>query len=392
MSNRRPQNTIDDTPNPRFWISLVATFLVTATYPVAVLATLPADTAFKYIRNEVAWSFHAVFLIPIAVGLLATIFDLRFFLQLAFWKRCAWVVVYVVPVVLLFFSVIADKQVIPTPDRVSPANGLQDYSIRVDQCLRNSACKDAAGYLAFVPKCRETYGTKFRALNMGAGRFGATDAEPTTGVVKRQAYFCALLEKTGGQPVPGNIVASLIFVLKYALIIFVWSFIYYTLFLAMNYFFETDKKALYALLGCYIIFISWFPCQLYAEWYGWYGDLTHIIYLYDAFWALLFLAFLLLLLFTAWTVVLVKKANPVTVVAAVHSVIIAVFAIVFSIKPATIDAVFETIRTLNNSILLVVMFIFVFYIVAYIKIIMAAGTEEGEPAESVRRRAAGRTH
>ena len=34
---------------------------------------------FEYARNDLAWSFHSLFLLPIAFGLLATAFDWDFF-------------------------------------------------------------------------------------------------------------------------------------------------------------------------------------------------------------------------------------------------------------------------------------------------------------------------
>lgn len=378
MSSRRPRSAIENSSSLRFWISLAAAFCLTVTYPIALLVTLPAARAFQFIRNEVAWSFHAVFLIPIAAGLLASAFNLEFFLKLAFWKRCAWALVFPVMIVLLFFAVKDDTKVFPTADRISAANGLQAFAIKVDECLRDRTCKDADKYLGFVPECRKQYEKEFPML------------QASKGFEKAQAYFCALLQKTGGKPIPGNVVASLIFVLKYALIIFVWSFIYYTFFVAANYFFEIDKSTLYLLLGCFVIFVTWFPCQLYAEWYEWYGDLSHVAGFYGAFWLLLTFAFLLLLLFAAWAAVLIKKANLITTVAAIHTMAVTAFAIVFGTEPSTLEEVFRIFRGLSYSLFLVLMFIILLYIVVYIRLVMIAGADTSKSRPAVRRRAAGR--
>jgi hypothetical protein len=177
--------------------------------------------------------------------------------------------------------------------------------------------------------------------------------------------------------------------LKFVLIIFVWSFIYYSLFLAVNHFFDLDKSTLYALLGCYIIFVTWFPCQLYAEWYKWYGDLNHIIYSYDTFWAFLAIAFLLLVLFIAWAAVLIKRANLITTVAGVHSTLVAVFAIAFGVNPNMINVLFGIFNTLNNYTFLVLMFIILLYIIVYMRLVMIAGAHEaiaGKPVARTRRR------
>jgi hypothetical protein len=143
---------------------------------------------------------------------------------------------------------------------------------------------------------------------------------------------------------------------------------------------------LYSLLGCFVIFVTWFPCQLYAEWYEWYGDLSHLFDFYSTFWVLLLIAFLLLLLFTAWAAVLIKKANLITTIAAIHTMIVAVFALIFGIKPATVDALFEILRKMPNAIFLVLMFIVLMYIVVYMRLVMSGGVGQGkvQPASRAR--------
>jgi hypothetical protein len=379
---------VEKNSNLRFWTALVVAFCVTASYPVAMLVLFPAEQALQYLRNEVAWSFHAVFLIPIAVGLLASIFNLGLFFALEFWKRCAWVAIFFAPLGVLFFAVIADREVVPTPDRVSPANGLQKVAIDVNQCLRDLSCKEADKYLSAVSQCRNKYATEFKALRINAYLEKSEIESISKKFEKTQAYFCALLEKADGQPIEGSIIASIIFALKIVLIIFVWSFIYYSLFLAVNYFFEINQRTLYTLLGCYIIFVTWFPCQLNAEWYKWYGDLSHIKYWYGTFWTFLAIAFLLLLLFAAWAAVLIKKANLITTVATVHTVMVAAFAIVFGLKPDTINSLFVIFQTLDNSTFSVLMFIVLLYIIVFISLVMGAGVHESV----VRRRAVRARH
>jgi hypothetical protein len=367
---------VEKNSNFRFWAPLVAAFCITASYPVAMLVLFPGEQALQYLRNEVAWSFHAVFLIPIAVGLFASTFDLGRFFALEFRKRCAWVVIFFVPPILLFLAVIADREVVPTPDRVSPANGLQKVAMEVDQCLRDSTCKDADKYLSAVSQCRNKYETEFKTLRINAYLERSEVESLSKKFENTQAYFCALLEKTGGQLTEGSVISSVIFALKLVLIIFVWSFICYSLFLAVNYFFEIDQRTLYTLLGCYIIFVTWFPCQLYAEWYKWYGDLSHIKYWYGTFWAFLAIAFLMLLLFAAWAAVLIKKANLITTVATVHTTMVAAFAIVFGLKPDTLNSLFVIFQTLDNSTFLVLMFIVLLYIIVVISLVMGAGVHE----------------
>ena len=378
MSDTQPRNAIKNRSFSRFWIALVLALCVTASYPVAMLVTFPIEHVFAYLRHEVAWSFHAIFLLPIAVGLLAWAFKLGFFLEITFWKRCAWVLIFFVPVVPMIFAVIADIQVIPTPDRVSSANGLQKFAIEVDQCLRSPGeCKEPGKYLAFVPECRDKYGTRFKALRINGGYLKDEELDSLRkNFEKRHAYFCALLNKAGGFSIEENFIKIFMILLKFTLIIFVWSFVYYTLFMAINHFFKVDRSTLYPLIGCFIIFISWFPCQLYAEWHRWYGDLSHIRYFYDAFWVLLMIAFLLLLLFVAWTVVLIKGANFVTTVAAVHSTMIAVFAIVFGIKPRIVDVLFGIFGRLNDHIFVILMFIVLLYMIVYIRLVITAGARE----------------
>lgn len=378
MSDTQPRNAIKNRSYSRFWIALVVALCVTASYPVAMLATFPIERVFEYLRHEVAWSFHAIFLIPIAVGLLAQAFNLGFFLGINFWKRCAWALIFFVPVVPMVFAVIADIQVIPTPDRVSSADGLQQFAIEVDQCLRSPrVCEESRKYLGFVPECREKYGTRFKALRINGGYLNDQQLDSLRkNFEKRHAYFCALLNKAGGFSIEENVIKIFMVILKFTLIIFVWSFLYYTLFMAINHFFKIDRSTLYALIGCFIIFISWFPCQLYAEWHQWYGDLSHIFYFYDAFWALLMIAFLLFLLFAAWAVVLIKRANLVTTVAAVHSTMVAVFAIVFSIEPQIVDVLFGIFGRLNDYIFVILMFIILLYMIVYIRLVITAGARE----------------
>src|SRR5262245_59139915 len=99
---------VDKNSNLRFWATLAVAFCVTASYPAAMLGLFPTEYVFQYLRNEVAWSFHAVFLIPIAAGLLARVFNPNLLFGLEFWKRCTWVFVFLAPLVPLFFAVIAD--------------------------------------------------------------------------------------------------------------------------------------------------------------------------------------------------------------------------------------------------------------------------------------------
>jgi hypothetical protein len=189
------KNSVEPNSYLKFSISLVAAFCVTASYPTLMLVEFPTEHVFEYLRNEVAWSFHAVFLIPIAVGLFARAFNLGFLFELEFWTRCAWVLGFLVPVFLLFFAVRGDTEVIPTADRVTSANGLQNFAIEVDQCLRNQACKEANTYLGLVQACRSKYGAKYSVLQPPAYLEKSKVESFQKSFEKGQAYFCALLEK-----------------------------------------------------------------------------------------------------------------------------------------------------------------------------------------------------
>lgn len=188
-----------------------------------------------------------------------------------------------------------------------------------------------------------------------------------------RSYYCSLLSKIGDREIPIGPMNAIILGLKIILILLVWLFVWYTLFLAFHWFNSIDLRTLYTLIGCYIILVSWFPLQLYAEWYQWYGDLSHVL-LYYTFWVLFVVALLLIALFAVWVVVLIEKANLITAVAALQSIVITVFGALFYFKPEAIDKMFGVFERLPSPLVIVLMFILLLYIAIYVHLILVFST------------------
>src|SRR6266568_1589926 len=93
----------------RFWPAFFGIFVITSSYPIVMLLVLHGNV-FEYARNDLAWSFHSVFLVPIAFGLLATSYDSKFFMGIEVWQRGIWISIFLVFIVPLSWAVFVDKQ------------------------------------------------------------------------------------------------------------------------------------------------------------------------------------------------------------------------------------------------------------------------------------------
>ena len=356
-----------------FPIALIVTFAVTLSYPIGLLLTAPMSSAFHYARHDPAWSFHSLFLVPVAVGLLASCLRMEYLQYLAPYKRILWAIGFAASLPLIYLAVPLDAQVIPMPDRISNTGGLRAFAATVDDCLRAPACDDSDSYLAAVEECRGEYGNRYDVLLPPAGVLGEgieTDRQASLG--KSFAYLCALVDRTGGDEIDLGPMETVIMLLKFVLMTFVWAFIYYTLFLALNFFNSVREEVLYPLLGCFVILVTWFPLQLYAEWYQWYGDLSHVQYFNDSFWGLLAVAILLFVLFVVWIIVLVKKANLITAVAGVHTALVILFSAIFGFNPEIINTIFNILARLNDPIFVALMFVILLYMGVYIRLCLGA--------------------
>src|SRR5260370_12026125 len=63
----------------RFWPTFFGIFVIDTSYPIAMLLILHGNV-FEHPRNDLACSFHSLFLVPIAFGLLATAYNSKFFM------------------------------------------------------------------------------------------------------------------------------------------------------------------------------------------------------------------------------------------------------------------------------------------------------------------------
>jgi hypothetical protein len=344
----------------RFWPTLVGIFFISSSYPVVMLFMLHGNV-FEYARNDLAWSFHSVFLIPIAFGLLATAFNSKFFMGIDVWQRVIWISIFLVFIIPLSWAVLVDKQLVPTPDRV--AASLQHQAIEIDQCLRIKGCQER--YLNNDHTCLSysEYSEIFNLDNFSQNQLNSKALSLTGG------YLCALLKTVGNREIAPGPMATIILILKFILIMFVWLFVWFTLFLAFNWFNSIDRKTLYALMGCYIILLTWFPFQLYAEWHQWYGDFSHIL-LYHTFWVLFIIAALLLVLFTVWVIVVIEGANLVTTISAIQSIVVTAFAGLFYFKPAAIDTMFGVLERLPSPLFIVLMFVVLLYMTTYVRLLL----------------------
>src|SRR5260370_9802728 len=290
----------------RFWPTFFGIFVIDTSYPIAMLLILHGNV-FEYARNDLAWSFHSLFLVPIAFGLLATAYNSKFFMGIDVWQRVVWISIFLVFIIPLSWAVFVDKQLVPTPDRV--AARLQQQAIEIDQCLRRRNCQEK--YLSNDHICSSysEYSAAFNRDNILKDQLNSKPLSLTG------AYLCALLKMAGNRDIAPGPMTNIILILKFILILFVWSFVWFTLFLVFNWFSSLDVKTLYALIGCYIILLTWFPFQIYAEWHQWYGDFSHVL-IYYTFWVLFIIASLLLVLFTVWVIVILERANLVTTISA----------------------------------------------------------------------------
>src|SRR5262249_41385902 len=100
-----------------FLPTLVGVFLITVIYPIAMAINVPIAYVFQYARNDLAWSFHSLFLVPIAFALLVTAFNKDLILGISGWQRSAWVFIYLLLIIFLCWGAIYDRQILPTPDR-----------------------------------------------------------------------------------------------------------------------------------------------------------------------------------------------------------------------------------------------------------------------------------
>lgn len=347
--------------NKVFWPTFVVIFLITLIYPVTMILTLHSD-AFRYMRHDVAWSLHSVFLIPIAFALLATAFNPDLLNN-----KIVWLLPFIIVLPLLIGAVIKDTQVIPTPDRVSSANGLRKNAMDIDACLRRSNTCDHYISDTFLNSCYEKY-----SHHPTIALEGVTDKTERKSFLDNfkiaHGYLCALLEKSNGK-VETGFIATVIVGLKIILIIFVWSFIYYTIFLAFNWFDYVDKRILYTLISCFVILVTWFPFQLYAEWHQWYGDLSHV-WLFGSFAILFGVAVLLLLLFTFWTFVIVGKADIGASIAGVYSALVLIVGFIVKFNPESVNSIFLRVENIDVYTFSILGIIFLLYLLVMVKLLV----------------------
>jgi hypothetical protein len=172
-------------------------------------------------------------------------------------------------------------------------------------------------------------------------------AGKTDSLLKKHAYICALLKETGGEigELPRSSMVDVANILNFVLIGFVWTFIW----VSHVYFFyarqTVGSKALNVLLGGFVILITWFPLRMYADWYQWYGDLSHLRY-YHAYLLLAVFALELLILYTIWVVTEATGMSMHVIVPAVWSVAGAVAGLAAHLKPEWVDMALSEIARL----------------------------------------------
>lgn len=349
-----------------FWPTFCIVFFITLSYPIGMLlTTTDRGYSFTVMRYDLAWSFFAVFLIPILFGLLATSFRLDLFRRLDFLTKTVLILIFLLPLVPIYFAVEDDTQDIPSPDRIS--QGQQKDAIDIDECIRDQRC--APRHLELVSNCLNNYSSnkysqKFRVLE-----------DKNNDYEKVHAYICALLEKSGGKIAMGPM-TTIIFVLKIVLALFVWSYVYYTFFLAYNYFSNVNPILLYTSIGSFTLFLMWLPLQLYAEWYHWYGNTSHVTQYNSSFVGFVALAISLILLFVTWVLIVMHSANAITTIGSINAIVFAIVGVLAFFKPGSIDGFFNIMDALPSSVFVLLLFMILFYIFIYIRLITMFSTGE----------------
>lgn len=314
-----------------------------------------------------------MFLMPIAFGLLATAFRLDFFRPINF-STAVWMVIFLAPLVPMFYAVDADIQVFPTPDRISATEDQQENAIAIDECLRRPDCAERERYLKLVLTCQNRksepndFTTKRRDLLSKKGEDYS----------KVLAYVCALMEteQSRGKKLEMSPMVTIIFFLKIILALFVWSYVCYTFFLAFNRFKTVDQPILYSLIGILVLWVTWLPLQLYAEWYHWYGNVSHIMEFNGSFAGFFILAIILTSLFVPWLLVIRHRTNAVTTVGAIHTTGVALVGMLLYFEPKTIDKIFTVVGGLPASVFVLLSFVFLIYIVTYVRLLIIFVADE----------------
>jgi hypothetical protein len=359
----------------------LAAAIYISVYPIGMIFSVPIAHVFEYARHDLAWSFHSLFLIPIAFGLLVISFYPKLFLGVSVQQRAIWLLLFIVFVTILSWGAVDDKQMLWTPDRISRDGDYQQTAIEVDECLRRlqaglqKHCLDEHNNILDIQNlknCREKYASSFPALRTDfvspkLAELVGTDHDP---LLLPHGYLCALLKKSGG--VENSLrgpMFYIVLVLKIILIIFVGLFVLFTAFVCANWYKTVELKTLYALLGCYVILLTWFPLQLYAEWHQWYGDLEHINQL-SSFKGLLAVAVVLFVVFGSWIAVRLKGADFITAMGGVPAVVAAATGLLGWLKPEALKDVFGRFEGLDTPVFLALVFVVLLYIAVYVRLLM----------------------
>lgn len=367
----------------QFGYGFVTAFLITSSYPVGMWLALPSDQYLHYLGNEVTWSFYSWFLVPAGVGLLSSIFDLRSIRHVANWQLIIWGVIYVVFAVLIFQATLKDAAGIPTPDRISstPVKGtnFQEIAINADHCVRKeSRCAGKlvrSTLLSNVKQCRKKHGKNFSELRFPKEGLSkdkildlAKNFEP------RHAYFCEIISKNIHIKYKASIMVYVAILLNFLTVLFVFSFIYFSIFLAWYYFRKINRDVLYILIGVFIILVSWFPLRIYSQWFQWYGDLSHLIF-YEAGQVLAFATLLMFLFLGAWAVILETGADIKVVIGGVYGTVAALFGFLAWWESEILYEFLGMMQRLGTPFVLIIYCLLLLFVALYVRAVMRSASQ-----------------
>lgn len=305
-------------PYRRFRIGLLSALFLGLLYPISLWLSLPEvrDLGY-YLKIELSWTFAAVVLLPIAIGLSFAVFDTRL-LRIQRWDaRLAAATIVLGPLAIILGAVLMDAGGIPGPDRIHVRSdqSIQEKLVRLDVCLRNGPISNC-----HVPGVPALSASQLSTCANGSGddldrsifKNDLAFSALTEPLQKKLVYYCEMRRLLTSQGLtedrPVYSVASRTFVsyaailLNFLLVGSIWLMIVWLAYFGFRLFKKTPLPTI-SVFACWLGVMSlWFPLRIYSETLLWYGDMSHIL-AYPAFLVLAAVAIALALHITFWLLV-----------------------------------------------------------------------------------------
>ncbi len=341
------------TGSARFFWGMGCTLLLAALYPISILINFGLDGS-RWVQNDLAYGLFVLFVLPLAVGVFAQVFQLDTLRRIPNPTRAALLTLLVILVV--FAGTLASREVFRSPGAI-PAFLLKHptSALKLDCCLRRSVnpmvcpaveCSDVVSNLPDEPSgtwALDIY--REHAPAYPFADYGDLFARANTTV-----YVSWFFD-----------VASGVFVM----IIF-WYLI--AVVVAKR---GRERGISDGLVMVYALMLLWFPTRLYSEWYLNFYNVAHLRE-YFAFWTL----FVVALLAIPLLVYLFKPGRPVLIFSTVNGVFLAMFGAINQFTPGILRAIASGLETMPFPYFLAIVLL-VFIMLATMVFVIATQEQRG---------------